>query len=160
MTAPKKIRIPSESDPDGRFYCVGVDRRGNQFMGFVTGAFPKNNPYPNSSDDWQAIKRWYAVVHYFDREGNHLRSNIQLGGTTAAGQAAAIEQALTALTTMHSQIDRPRKHDIFIKTFALEHEGYLFGLIHEVSEEGIESMTLQPNDIMFHPPWDSAIYST
>lgn len=160
MAQPEIIRILTEPDPDDRFYCVGVDKSGNQFMGFVTGAFPKANPYPSANDDWEHLKRWYAVMHLFDIEGNHIRSDIRFTGTTAAGQDEAIQKAIDELASMFSKIDRPGKHDISVKLFSVEHEGYQFGLIFEIGDEGHESVLLQPNDIMFHPPYDGVDYST
>jgi len=61
---------------------VGVDGTGNQFMGFVTGAFPHNN-YPDLDQDWRGIKRWYAVMHHFGADGNHLRTEAWCAGTSA-----------------------------------------------------------------------------
>jgi hypothetical protein len=58
--------------------------------------------------------------------------------------------------------------DIEVKTFGVSQDGYLFGLVYELNsfddpantEGSYECVMLQPNDIMFHPPWDSGEYST
>jgi hypothetical protein len=50
----------------------------------------------------------------------------------------------------------------------VERDGYFFGLVYEcVDAEDPDDPTatneyvmLEPNDIMFHPPWDSGEYST
>jgi hypothetical protein len=81
MSKPDKIRIPFENNKDSRFYYVGKYNGDNQFMAFITGAFPDDNKFPvTSDDDWKSIKRWVAVAHYFDADGNHLNSSIRLGG--------------------------------------------------------------------------------
>jgi hypothetical protein len=165
MTRPEKLRIPCEPDPDDRFYCIGIDRQGNQFMGFVTGAFPKGQKYPDPSGDWRSIKRWYAVMHHFDPDGNHLSSEAWSGGTTADGQMLAVDRACAKLSEMFESLDGARQEDIWIKPFCYEQDGYLFGLIYEgerFEEEGPERewVILEPNDVMFHPLWNSGEYST
>ncbi len=58
--------------------------------------------------------------------------------------------------------------DIAVKPFRFEQDGYRFGLIYERDsyddpanpDAGYECVMLWPNDIMFHPPWDSGEYST
>src|SRR5262249_52882950 len=58
--------------------------------------------------------------------------------------------------------------DIAVKPFRVEQDGYLFSLVYERRSyddpdnlgAGYECVMLWPNDIMFHPPWDSGHYST
>jgi formate hydrogenlyase regulatory protein HycA len=54
--------------------------------------------------------------------------------------------------------------DVYVRPFRVEIDGILYELVYErhVSEDGREweEMMLWPNDIMFHPPWDSGEYST
>jgi formate hydrogenlyase regulatory protein HycA len=55
--------------------------------------------------------------------------------------------------------------DIRVKPFRLEIGGVVHGLIYrsefwEEDGEEHEWVMLEPNDIMFHPPWDSGEYST
>jgi hypothetical protein len=58
--------------------------------------------------------------------------------------------------------------DIRVKPFQAEIDGYLFGLVYECEDAEDpddpdakeEHVMLQPNDVMFHPPWDSGEYST
>jgi len=58
-------------------------------MAFVTGAFPEDDKFPPSdNDDWKSIKRRGAVAHYFDAAGNHLNSDIRLGGFEIEGETA------------------------------------------------------------------------
>lgn len=52
--------------------------------------------------------------------------------------------------------------DIWVQPFAVQIDGVAHGLIYEQSEDGkgSEWVMLEPQDIMFHPPWDSGEYST
>ena len=71
MAAPDKLRIPYEDYDYGRFTSIGRLPDGTQFMAFVTGAFPTGQEY-YLGDDWQTKKRWLAVIHRFDGDGNHI----------------------------------------------------------------------------------------
>src|SRR5580700_10036316 len=98
MARPDKIRIPYFKD-DERFGLVGRYENDRQFMAFVTGSFPKNwecGTYPAAylEANWERHKRWYAVLHRFDKEGNHIGTQAWSGGTTFDGQEAAIGRAL------------------------------------------------------------------
>jgi len=48
--------------------------------------------------------------------------------------------------------------DISVCLFQVIQDGVLYGLVYERTEEdeeeGDEHVMLEPNDIMFHPPWD------
>ena len=142
-------------------------------MGFVTGAFPKDwwsGAYPPEylQANWDRHKQWYAVLHRFDDEGNHIGSEIWSGGSTHAGQDAAIGRALRKLEEMRQGLGNVELCDIDVKPFAVEVDGYLFGLIYELKnyddpanpEGTYEFVMLEPNDIMFHPPWDSGEWSS
>jgi hypothetical protein len=58
--------------------------------------------------------------------------------------------------------------DIAVLAFRHEQDGYVFALAYERNsyddpenpEAGYECVMLWPNDVMFHPPWDSGEYST
>ena len=58
--------------------------------------------------------------------------------------------------------------DIRVRPFGVEIDGYFFGLVYKcVGAEDPDDPTatheyvmLEPNDIMFHPPWDRGEYST
>src|SRR5438552_3310448 len=98
MAAPEKLRIPYEDFEYGRFNLVGQYGQGCQFMAFVTGAFPRNWWGGNRSPEelrnrWMEHKRWNAVLHRFDPDGNHLGTDAWSGGTTAEGEREAVERA-------------------------------------------------------------------
>ena len=69
------------------------------------------------------------------------------------------------LEEMITRLGEVKLGDIRVKRFRVEVEKIVHGLIYECElheEDGreIEWVMLQPNDIMFHPPWDSGEYST
>jgi hypothetical protein len=77
MAGPDKLRIPQG---EGRFEDIGTFPDGTQFYACVTGAFPGGVKYSAPSDEWRRKKRWLAVVHLFDPEGNHIGTDCRLGG--------------------------------------------------------------------------------
>ncbi|MDX1934005.1 MAG: hypothetical protein SFU56_15500 [Capsulimonadales bacterium] len=169
MAAPDRLRIPYEDDEYSRFDLVGKYGEDQQFMAFITGAMPMDWSVDNYSElylrtNWQRHKRWYAVVHHFDADGNHLRTDARLGGTDDDPQIW--DQADQHLKTLVDELGPLRLEDINVCLFSVEIDNYLFGLIYErleedvAPEEDIDWVMLEPNDIMFHRPWDSGEYST
>lgn len=169
MPAPDKLRIPYEDYDYGRFTSIGRLPDGTQFMAFVTGAFPTGQEY-YLADDWRTKKRWLAVVHRFDADGNHIGSESRLGAFDGEGRDVAGEKAFGHLQGMFAELldaGEPEFCDVWVKPFAVELEGVTHGLFYEchVDEydgrrEESEYIMLQPQDIMFHAPWDSGEYST
>jgi hypothetical protein len=175
MAAPIAIRIPYEDFEYARFSLIGRTARGQQFMGFVTGAMPsdwwsgKHHPLYIEAN-WARFKRWYAVMHLFDLEGNHLTTDARSGGNSISTevQGESCRRADEYLEQMFRTLGAVQFCGINIKTFGVEIDGYFFGLVYEVKsyddpgnpDSTYESLMLQPNDIMFHPPWDSGEYST
>jgi len=135
-------------------------------MAFVTGAFRGPNHYIKLTENWREIKRWLAVVHKFDADGNHLITECRLGGFDIDGHRVAVEKASNHLAQMleEMRLSGLRLCDVYVKPFSVQVDGVIYSLEyeHRVAENGKshESVTLWPNDIMFHPPWDSGEYST
>ena len=167
------ILIPYEDFEYGRFTLIGRYAEGNQFMAFVTGDFPADWWSGSWQPEylrtrWAEHKRWYAVLHRFDADGNHLQTEARSGGTTANGENGAIERAEEELASLLESLGPFDPCDIRVKTFGVEIDGYFFGLVYELRnyddpanpDATCESIMLEPNDIMFHPPWDSGEYST
>jgi formate hydrogenlyase regulatory protein HycA len=162
---PERLRVPHD---EHRFEYVGRYGGGKQFLADVTRAFPDDDPYPDPTGDWASKKRWYAVLHCFDADGNHLGTDLFSGGTTAEGQDQAVGRADQKLDEMLASLGEYHLCDIAVRPFRVEHEGYLFGLVYqrnswedpEDPDGAYECVMLWPNDIMFHPPWDSGEYST
>lgn len=167
MPAPDKVRIPYENFEGARFDCVGRYGDGNQFLAFVTGAFPGTERYPDTTGDWQQKKSWNAVIHRFDADGNHIGSEAKRGGYDSEGRDRAGEKAWLHLESMlvDLELEGAEFCDINIKLFSAEIGGVIYSLEYEyeIDEEDDyehECVMLWPNDIMFHPPWDSGEYST
>ncbi len=167
MAAPDRIRIPYEDFDGARFDCVGRYDDGNLFLAYVTGAFPGRDQYPDPSGDWQQRKSWNAVIHKFDSDGNHIGSEARRGGYDIEGRNVVGAKAWQHLQAMLAELGlhNPELCDIHIKPFSVEIENVLYALeyehgIDEDDGEEYECVMLWPNDIMFHPPWDSGEYST
>src|SRR5262245_40636474 len=94
---PDKLRIPHDGH---RFEYVGRLPDGRQFMAFVTGAFPDGVKLNWDTDEWQKVKSWSAVLHLFDADGNHLNSEVKLGGYDIEGRGIAGHKAWSELDTM------------------------------------------------------------
>jgi formate hydrogenlyase regulatory protein HycA len=136
-------------------------------MAYVTGAFPGGIKYPDTSGDWRRQKRWLAVIHRFDAEGNHIGSESRLGGYDIEGRDVAGQKAWEHLEEMLAALSEQGKlefRDIWARLFSVEIDGVIHGLFYEPFEDNpeidSEAVMLEPNDIMFHPPWDSGAYST
>ncbi|MBL7041059.1 MAG: hypothetical protein ISR77_20660 [Pirellulaceae bacterium] len=167
MAPPDKILIPYEDSEGARFDCVGRYGDGNQFMAFVTGAFPGRDCFPPANADWQSVKSWNAVIHRFDSDGNHIGSEAKRGGCDIEGRDIAGEKAWQQLETMLCKLGLhdPKFCDIYVRPFSIEIDDVVYALEyeHEINKEDdfeYECVMLWPNDIMFHPPWDSGAYST
>jgi formate hydrogenlyase regulatory protein HycA len=143
-------------------------------MAFVTGAMPQAfwkgeiqpRPGEDPNDLYLEHKRWCAVLHRFDADGNHLRTETCLGGMDADGRRVACDRADDLLSAALSSLADVEFCEIELRLFSTEVDGVLFGLIYHSYEEQdgdekvfVEYVMLEPNDIMFHPPWDGT-YST
>lgn len=154
MAIPERIPIAFEADSYTRY--VGKYGRGRQFMAFVTATLP--SPI---APDWKRHKRWHAVLHTFDAQGNHLDTEAWFAGVTADGEEKVIERAQQKRIEMLAELGRYKLCDISVKLFSITIDGFLFGLVDSSeSEEGFEErVTLWPNDLLFTPPWDGSYSS-
>jgi hypothetical protein len=174
MPPPTTIRIRHE-EAYSRFSLIGRTTNCQQFMGFVTGAMPIDWSIDKYSPEflqanWMRFKRWYAVMHLFDLEGNHQKTEVRSGGTsnTMEDEDQSVQRAYEHLEQMFHSLGVVQFGDIQVKAFGFEEDGYFFGLVYEQKSHDdpgnpvatSEWVMLQPNDIMFHPPWDSGEYST
>lgn len=133
---------------------IGHYGEGRSFMGFVVATLP--DPLP---DDWEAHKRWYAVLHTFDERGEHSATDCWFAGTTADGETEVTARAQARLQEMLDQLAGKRFEDIEVALFCVEQDGQPFGLIdatHEDEETGevFVQVELVPNDLVFYDPWD------
>lgn len=148
MAVPKSIKIAREEG----YHTdrIGKYGDGNQFMGFVTATLPM--PLPK---DWQSKKRWYAVLHTFDKKGNHLNTEGWFAGTTASGERKAVDKAQAKLDQMITALGKVKYGNIKVGLFQVQIDNHTFGLV-DASEpdEDYESIHLLPNDLAFFAPWD------
>jgi hypothetical protein len=164
MAPPDKLRIEYEPDEEGWFHRIGRFKDGSQFMAFVTSAFTEKDRHSLISGHWRKDKHWITMIHKFDSEGNYLASETRHGGFDIGGWDIVRKKATIELDRMLEQMEaEPR--DIYIKPFTAIIKGICYELVYkkEIDEEDWEEdeyVILRPNDIMFHPPWDSGEYST
>lgn len=163
MATPEKLRIPYEPGDWGSFRHIGTLSDGRLFLAGVTSAFPGPYPYRHIRGDWRNHKRWLAVLHTFDSDGMYLASDVRLGGLESEGRDVAGNKAAVALTEILSPLTYELT-DIAIRVFETEVEGIHYSLKYESGTDDAgepwEWVMLFPNAIMFHPPWDSGLYST
>lgn len=142
--------IPIMHEPDYHTGQIGRYADG-QFFACVTAAFPEGLQV---GDDWPEHKRWYAVLHRFDRDGHHQGSEVWYAGTTAQGEQDVIDRADRVLTGWLSELPQPTLGDIAVRLFSVEVDGIVFGLVDESDDEYGEHVELYPNQLGFYPPWD------
>jgi formate hydrogenlyase regulatory protein HycA len=129
---------------------IGKYGESNQFMGFVTATLP--NPLPR---DWQTHKRWYAVLHTFDKKGKHLNTQAWFAGTTASGEREAVAKAEAKLDQMIAALGKVKFGNVKVGLFQVQIDGHTFGLVDASEpEEGYVSIHLLPNQLAFFEPWD------
>jgi hypothetical protein len=164
MAKPETLLIQYR-DFDDRFSHVGKYGAGNQFLGYVTYASPKfyhtEEITPDGQIIWHRHTNCFAVLHRFDAAGKHLGSDIErVEGTEGSGF-----RDWDKLDEMIAGLGEVELCDIQVKPFRVEVGKVVHGLIYECEQweedgEEHEWVMLEPNDIMFHPPWDSGEYST
>jgi hypothetical protein len=160
---PEKLRIPA----NGPVAYLGQLNDGTQYMSFVTGAVPDGYRFNTDNEDWRKVKSWIGVLHLFDAQGNHLRSEARHGGYDIEGPDVACDKAWAEVHAMFTPYRAKwlMHCDIFVKPFSIVIDGITHGLVYEAaqSEENgpvYEGVFLKPRDVMFHPPWDRGQWST
>jgi formate hydrogenlyase regulatory protein HycA len=165
VAIPDTLLIPYEDFESGRFRHVGRYGGDNQFMGCVTYAYPKFYHTEETTSDGQAIWRehtnCFAVLHRFDAAGRHLVTAVE----RVVGSPDSGEWDWAKLEAMIVGLGQVEYCDIRVKPFQVEVGGVVYGLIYvcewrEEDGEQHEWVMFEPNDVMFHPPWDSGEYST
>jgi hypothetical protein len=151
--------IPIRHEPDYRTSTIGR-YDGGQFFAWITGAFP---PGTKIGPDWGEHKRWYAVIHRFDRDGHHTGSDVFCPGT---GTTIAYSDAIDAKLAEWLDALPGRKYcDIAVRPFQLTVDGIVFGLVPEChgdypeGEEEDDWAEFYPGRLGFYPPWNG-LYDT
>ena len=152
MAIPDKIKI---SHIEG-YYTEDIGRygSGNQFMAFVVATLPEV-----FSKDWEQHKRWYAVLHTFDAEGNHLDTQCRFAGVTADGEEQITVRARGWVGELMSALGPVIGSDVEAKLFSVQVDGHTFGLVDvscrdEEDDTFNEEVSLLPNEFVFYEPWD------
>jgi hypothetical protein len=144
-------RIPIKHEPDYRTRYIGRYADG-YFFGDVTGAFPES--YQLGDGDWKRHKRWYAVLHLFDQDGHHVRTDTWLAGTTADGERRVIDDAVRMRESWLNRLESVEFGDIAVRLFRVDVDDVVFGLLDESDEQRGEHVELRPQELGFHPPWE------
>jgi hypothetical protein len=141
--APQKIRLV----PDG-WHIRNVGRLSDGRLFFVDGQL----------DYVAGITRDFVCTFLFDQDGNLVDHSIELIGVRGRypdeRRTTALSQHLAALG------DRTRT-DIWVRTFNVESNGAVFGLIPRATECGEWRVEFMPgNTLSFYPPWPAGEYDT
>jgi hypothetical protein len=171
VAEPDTLLIKHEDFEGGRFTHIGRYGSGNQFMGYVTYASQNVSKFyhteeatPDGNLLFREHTNCFAVVHRFDTAGHHLGTDVErVEGTQDSG-----ERDWAKLAEMIAGLGRAEFCDIRVKPFRVQFGKVIHGLIYECVDaedpddpDAIdEYVMLEPNDIMFHRPWDSGEYST
>jgi hypothetical protein len=171
MAAPDILLIQHEDFDGGRFTHIGRYGTGNQFMAYLTYAteyVPKfyhtEEVTPDGQIIWREHANCFAVLHRFDAAGGHLGTDVE----PVEGVRGSEHRDWAKLEEMVAGLGEVELCDIRVKPFRVEVGKVVHGLIYEcVDAEDPDDPTatheyvmLEPNDIMFHAPWDSGEYST
>ena len=157
MAVPEIVSIAHE--PDYRTKTIG-QCAGGQFLASITYAFPHGF---SACEGWEDQKRLYVVLHQFNSEGWHLRSDIWCAGTWAEqqrrpqGNDSVLARAEARLAELLDRLSQRKYGDIAIRPFQLTVDGVVFGLISERHEEGDgedDWAELHPDNLGFGAPWD------
>jgi hypothetical protein len=113
------------------------------------------------------VKSWIGVLHLFNAQGNHLKTEARHGGYDLEGWDAACEKAWAEVHAIFIPYRAQwlKRCDIFVKPFSLVIAGITHGLVYRATrcaKNGpvCEGVFLEPRDIMFHPPCDSGEWSS
>lgn len=138
-------RVPIQYERDAAPTCCGHYDDG-QFFGSVINTYvPDRSP-----DDW----RTYAVLHLFDPDGVHERSEIWWTVLQPGEDSPAHEDRADArLREWLSNLPGRANGDIAIGLFKTTVDGDLFGLVDQSDEYGHDHAELVPDNLGFDPPW-------
>ena len=150
MQFPEKI--PIERIEEYHTHYLGRTLDGLQFWGYITFVYtvlPKD-----VQGDWRDYRNEYAILHLFDKDGNHINTRHWLGGTTNQVSDILLYSKLEEMVLKLGEVEFC---DIEAKLFTVIIDGVTFGLVPDTSYGFIN---LEPYaTIAFGEPWDGS-YST
>ena len=148
MKIPNKIKINREEDYYTHY--IGKTSDGKQFVCMIGATLP--TPIP---EDWENHKRWYAILHLFDDEGNYLTTQTVFTGLTSDGEDDIIERAREERSNFVESLGEVSYQGVEVCLFSTKVEGSVFGLVDASEpEEDYYCINLLPNGLAFFPPWD------
>jgi hypothetical protein len=148
--SPLPNTFPVNSYPGGSEY-IGTTKSGDQFWAQVVANFSPASG--EVSEDWQSRKAWYAVLHTFARDGTHLATVGERIGTTSQGEAQILQKAKQRMDELIAEQGPIKFGRIAIRLFQASINDCMFGLVDTSTEEWGDSVTMQPADLVFYPPW-------
>jgi formate hydrogenlyase regulatory protein HycA len=149
VAVPSKIKV--KRIPDYYTKTIGKYEQG-QFMALITATLP--NPIPKN---WEEQKRWYAVLHTFTAEGNHVKTEAMFAGTESDGESNYMTRAREMRDEMVNALKSHQFCDVEIGLFSVQVDGFTFGLVDASNpEDNYDSVHLLPNDFAFFKPWDGS----
>jgi hypothetical protein len=157
--APDKVRVCYEETDCGH---QGRLSDGRVFVAYTTGAAPAGG---------HNVDRIVAVLHLFDTDGSHLRTESRLGGLCQnwetyredrdrAGEVA--DRALTELLATLAQF-APCYERVDVRPFEVQIEGVEYGFVYRVmgdDERTDEYVIHMPRHHWYHAPWTTGEYDT
>ncbi len=148
--APLPLTFSVNSYPGGSEF-IGITKSGDQFWAQVVADFSPTSG--EVSEDWQSRKAWYAVLHTFAKDGTHLATIGERIGTTSQGEAQILQKAKQRMDELIAELGPVEFRRIAIRLFQASIDDCMFGLVDTSTEEWGDSVTMQPADLVFYPPW-------
>jgi hypothetical protein len=137
----------------GGSYFIGHYEGDKQFWGQVVATFREAED-SSDPDDWQSRKCWYAILHTFDKAGKHTGTKHEFVGTTADGEAEACDKGEKKMLEFIEELGPVTYGGIAIRQFQITIDRSIFGMVETSSEEFGDSVTMQPGELCFYPPWN------
>jgi hypothetical protein len=135
---------------------VGQKVTGGQFLGIV-GAIEEDD----DDEDWEERKHWFAFLHVFDSDGEHVHATYEHFGTSNEGEDDIVEKAQQWLAEQLEELFVKHKpKDISVESFCVEIEtpwddDIEVGLIEsDEDDEDHPCIEVIPGDVRLIPPWD------
>jgi len=140
---------------EGGSNYIGMTKNGEQFWAQVAAQVAKQSENSeNNKDEWQYRKTWYAILHKFDKNGAHISTRAERIGTTSEGEAEILQRAKTRMEELIAELGSIKYERIKIQLFQAVIDGFTFGLVDTSTEEWGDTVTMQPGDLVFYPPWN------
>ncbi|WP_258097134.1 hypothetical protein [Marinoscillum pacificum] len=142
--------LPIMREEDYHTHYISTTKNKTQFFGYQTFVFPDGFP----GSDWKKSRKEYVILHLFDDQGNHIKTEHWFAGTT---DQINPEELAHKLHEMINELEEVTFQDIAVVPFSTEVDGIQFGLIPNDDDE---SISLQPSStIAFYAPWDGEYYT-